>query len=156
MMPVRLKRNEPSLGVRSFRDYARSCQRLDFDPVVVEIKSSDPCIHATPRVAVDREAFECKVALYPGRYRVRASFWSLQWDKGQILPSRGTEAARLNLVHLQEKGRHEGHPSELLGYFDAPSLKPQVHELDVWLNFKDCFGFNPASLVPVDLYRDGA
>jgi hypothetical protein len=94
-------------------------------------------------------------ALYPGRYRVRASFWSLQWDRGQILPSRGTEAARLNVVHLQEQGRHEGHPSDLLGYFDAPSLKPQVHELDVWLNFKDCFGFNPATLVPVDLYRDG-
>ena len=94
-------------------------------------------------------------ALYPGRYRVRASFWSLQWDKGQILPSRGTEAARLNVVHLQEQGRGEGHPSDLLGYFDAPSLQPQVHELDVWLNFKDCFGFNPATLVPVDLYRDG-
>jgi hypothetical protein len=93
--------------------------------------------------------------LYPGRYRVRASFWSLQWDKGQILPSRGIEASRLNLVHLQERGLHEGHPSELLGYFDAPSLKPEVHEMDVWLNFKDCFGFNPASLVPVDLYRDG-
>ena len=25
--------------------------------------------------------------LYPGRYKLRASFWSFQWDKGKILPS---------------------------------------------------------------------
>jgi len=42
--------------------------------------------------------FRSFTALYPGRYRVRGSFWSLQWDKGQILPSRGTEAARLSVV----------------------------------------------------------
>ena len=94
-------------------------------------------------------------ALYPGRYRLRASFWSLQWDKGQILPSRGTEAARLNVVHLPPGARGGGQPSELLGYFDAPSLKPQVHEVEVWLNFQDTFSFVAASLVPVDLYRDG-
>jgi len=95
-------------------------------------------------------------ALYPGRYRVRASFWSLQWDKGEILPSRGTEVARLNVVHLPPRARGGGHPSELLGYFDAPSLNPQVHELDVWLNLRDTFSFVAATLVPVDLYRDGA
>jgi len=94
-------------------------------------------------------------ALYPGRYRLRASFWSLQWDKGQILPSRGTEAARLNVVHLPPGARGGQHPSELVGYFDAPSLKPQVHELDVWLNLRDTFSFVAATLVPVDLYRDG-
>jgi len=43
----------------------------------------------------------------------------------------------------------------VLGYYDAPSLQPQVHELDVWLNFKDTFGFNTASLAPVVLYRVG-
>ncbi len=95
-------------------------------------------------------------AVYPGRYRLRASFWSLQWDKGQILPSRGTEVARLNVVHLPPAARGGGHPSELLGYFDAPSLEPQVHQLNVWLNLRDTFSFVAASLVPVDLYRDGA
>lgn len=99
--------------------------------------------------------FRSFTALYPGRYRVRASFWSLQWDKGQILPSRGTEAARLSVVHFQDRGRGGQHPSTVLGYYDAPSLKPQVHELDVWLNFKDTFGFNTASLAPVVLYRVG-
>ncbi|MCB1275962.1 DUF1592 domain-containing protein [Prosthecobacter sp.] len=94
-------------------------------------------------------------ALYPGRYRVRASFWSLQWDKGQILPSRGVEAARLSVVQFNENGRGGQHPSYVLGYYDAPSLKSQIHELDVWLNFKETFGFNVASLAPVVLYRVG-
>ena len=30
------------------------------------------------------------VTVYPGRYRVRTSLWSFQWDKGEVLPSRGT------------------------------------------------------------------
>lgn len=94
-------------------------------------------------------------ALYPGRYRVRASFWSMQWDKGQILPSRGTEAARLSVVQFNENGRGGQHPSYVLGYFDAPSLKSKVHEMDVWLNHKETIGFNAASLAPVVLYRVG-
>ncbi len=91
--------------------------------------------------------------LYPGRYRVRASFWSFQWDKGQVLPSRGTEAARLSTVQLSEDGRGGGHPSTVIGYFDAPSLEPRVHELEIWLNFKDAFGFDTASLAPVANYN---
>ncbi|MEQ8787591.1 MAG: DUF1592 domain-containing protein [Pirellulaceae bacterium] len=91
-------------------------------------------------------------ALYPGRYRVRASFWSFHWDKGRVLPSRGVEAARLSVVQLQRNGRHGGHPSYVLGYFDAPSIDSQVHEVEVWLNYKDAFGFNAASLAPVVNY----
>ena len=94
-------------------------------------------------------------ALYPGRYRVRASFWSLTWDKGAILPARGVEAARLSIVSFNENGRGGGHPSTVLGYYAAPSLTSQVHELNVWLNFKETFGFNTASLAPVVLYRVG-
>ena len=94
-------------------------------------------------------------ALYPGRYRVRASFWSLTWDKGAILPARGVEAARLSIVSFNENGRGGGHPSTVLGYYAAPSLTSQVHELNVWLNFKESFGFNTASLAPVVLYRVG-
>ena len=90
--------------------------------------------------------------LYPGRYKIRASFWSFGWDKGQVLPSRGIEAARLSTVQLSEDGRGGGHPSTVLGYFDAPSLEPKIHEFEVWLNFKDAFGFNTASLAPVVNY----
>ncbi len=90
--------------------------------------------------------------LYPGRYKLRGSFWSFQWDKGKILPSRGTEAARLSIVHLQDDGRGGGHPSTVLGYYDAPSMESQVHETEVWFNFKDTVGFNTASLAPVANY----
>ncbi len=87
-------------------------------------------------------------ALYPARYRLRISLWSFQWDKGEVLPSRGIEAGRLSVVHLTNDGRHTGHPSDVLGYFDAPSLKPTVHEVTQWLNYKDTIGFNAASLTP--------
>jgi hypothetical protein len=95
------------------------------------------------------QEFAC---LYPGRYRLKASFWSFQWDKGRILPSRGTEAARLSIVHFQDDGRGGGHPSTVLGYYDAPSMEAQTHELEVWLNYKDGIGFNTASLAPVANY----
>ena len=94
-------------------------------------------------------------ALYPGRYKVRASFWSMTWDQGKILPARGVEAARLSIVQFNENGRGGGHPSSVLGYYAAPSIDSQVHNLDVWLNFKESFGFNTASLAPVVLYRVG-
>jgi hypothetical protein len=96
--------------------------------------------------------FQEFTTLYPGKYRVKASFWSFQWDKGRILPSRGTEAARLSIVHLSEDGRGGGHPSTVYGYYAAPSLSPQVHEFELWLNYKDTFGFNTASLAPVANY----
>src|SRR6185295_629856 len=104
----------------------------------------------------DDESFKPRfqefAALYPGRYRVKASFSSFQWDKGTVLPSRGTEAARLSIVHLSEDGRGGAHPSDVLGYYDAPSLKPQVHEFEVWFNPKDTLGFNTASLAPTANY----
>ncbi len=91
-------------------------------------------------------------ALYPGRYRIKTSFWSFGWDKGTVLPGRGVEAARLSVVQLQDDGRGGGHPSYILGYYDAPPNKPQQHEVTTWLNFKDTIGFNTASLAPVANY----
>ena len=67
--------------------------------------------------------------LYPGRYRLRASFWSFQWDKGEVLPARWTEAARLSAVQLSEDGRGGGHPSYRPGLFRRPlarSTGPRV------------------------------
>ena len=92
------------------------------------------------------------VTIYPGRYRVRTSLWSFQWDKGKVLPSRGTEAARLSVVQLTGDGRGGQHPSYVLGYFDAPSIDSQEHELVTWLNHNEIIGFNVASLAPVANY----
>jgi len=86
------------------------------------------------------------VALYPGRYRVRTSLWSFGWDKGRVLPARGTEVARLSVVQRTGDGRGGGHPSTVLGYYDAPSLREQVHEFVTWLNVRETLGFNAASL----------
>ena len=69
------------------------------------------------------------VTIYPGRYRVRTSLWSFQWDKGEVLPARGTEAGRLSVVQLTGDGRGGQHPSYVLGFFVVPSLEPQEHEL---------------------------
>ncbi len=91
-------------------------------------------------------------AVYPGRYRVRASVWSMQWDKGQVLPSRGTEAARLSVIQYNENGRGGQHPSYVLGYYDAPSIDSKVHEFNLWLNARETLGFNAASLAPIVLY----
>ncbi len=93
------------------------------------------------------------VTIYPGLYRVRTSLWSFQWDKGQVLPSRGTEAARLSVVQLTGDGRGGQHPSYKLGYFDAPSMEAQEHQLVTWLNHNEIIGFNVASLAPVANYN---
>lgn len=93
------------------------------------------------------------VTIYPGLYRVRTSLWSFQWDKGQVLPSRGTEAARLSVVQLTGDGRGGQHPSYVLGYYNAPSLEPKEHELITWLNHNEIIGFNTASLAPVANYN---
>lgn len=92
------------------------------------------------------------VTIYPGRYRVRTSLWSFQWDKGTVLPSRGTEAGRLSVVQLTGDGRGGQHPSYVIGYFDAPSMDAQEHELVTWLNHNEIIGFNTASLAPVANY----
>lgn len=92
------------------------------------------------------------VTIYPGIYRVRTSLWSFQWDKGKVLPARGTEAARLSVVQLTGDGRGGQHPSYVLGYFDAPSIQSQEHELTVWLNHNEIIGFNTASLAPAANY----
>lgn len=92
------------------------------------------------------------VTIYPGRYRVRTSLWSFHWDKGRVLPARGTEAARLSVVQLTGDGRGGQHPSYVLGYYDAPSIESKEHELITWLNHNEIIGFNTASLAPTANY----
>ena len=96
--------------------------------------------------------FRKYAAVHPGRYKVRASFWSMTWDKGEVKPARGTEAVRLSVVQYNERGLGGGHPSYVLGYYDAPSIDSKVHELELWLNPKETLAFNAASLAPLVLY----
>jgi len=96
--------------------------------------------------------FRGHTTVYPGRYRLRLSTWAFQWDKGAVLPARGTEALRLAAVQLTSDGRGGQHPNYTLGYFDAPSLKPAEHEVEVWLNANEIPGCDVASLAPVSNY----
>ncbi|HZZ77485.1 MAG TPA: DUF1592 domain-containing protein, partial [Gemmataceae bacterium] len=88
------------------------------------------------------------VTIYPGQYRVKTSLWSFQWDKGKVLPARGTEAVRLSIVTLTGDGRGGGHPSTVLGYYDAPPNQEKLHDFTTWLNKNEIIGFNAASLAP--------
>lgn len=77
-------------------------------------------------------------ALYPGRYKIRLSAWSFYWDKGKVGASPRPHAVRLN---VQRTGR-------LLGLFDAPSLTPTTHEIEIWLSRGESLQLTPASLWP--------
>lgn len=88
------------------------------------------------------------VAIYPARYKLTIPLWAFGWDKGKVLPARGTEVARLSIVQLVGDGRGGGHPSTVLGYYDAPSLDEHKHEITTWLNPRETIGFNTASLAP--------
>ncbi|WP_422927621.1 DUF1592 domain-containing protein [Singulisphaera sp. PoT] len=97
--------------------------------------------------------FRGHTTIYPGRYRIRASTWAFGWDKGQVLPARGTEALRLAVVQLTGDGRGGQHPNYTLGYLDAPSLKPTERGMDVWLNENEIMGCDVSSLAPVANYN---
>lgn len=73
----------------------------------------------SPRQAtgLQPDRFRAPVA---GWYRVRFSVWGLSWKKTRA------EAGALQVVRVSLGGRP-------LKYFDAPSLRPTIHELDVWL-----------------------
>jgi mono/diheme cytochrome c family protein len=69
-----------------------------------------------------------------GHYKIRLSVWSFGWDKGQVVPSKRTQAVGIS--------KNDG----LIAYFDAPSLKSREYERDVWLDRSDVLMFNAASL----------
>jgi hypothetical protein len=84
-------------------------------------------------------------ALFSGRYRVRISLWSFQWDKGRVMPAGGDEVVQL-AVRGPEANRSES--LRTIGYFDAPSLRPTVYEREVWLNRGESLKVNFASQWP--------
>ena len=57
--------------------------------------------------------------VHPGRYQIGVSAWSYWWDKGEVKPSPRSGAV----------GVYCG--SRLLGFVDAPSMKPTYSELNV-------------------------
>ncbi|WP_206292618.1 DUF1592 domain-containing protein [Humisphaera borealis] len=71
--------------------------------------------------------------MFAGKYRLRLSTWSFHWNAGKIEPLPAPQAVRLYV-----------HP-RTLGYFDAPSLAPTVHEITPWLEMGDEVIFDPAS-----------
>ncbi len=85
-----------------------------------------------------RPAFNSEVGgfspYYSGFYRIRTSVWSFELAQEEVRP-----AARMQSLALTAGDR-------LLTYFDAPSLKPQIHERIVWLNGGDTLQLNAASL----------
>lgn len=89
-----------------------------------------------------RPSFVEFTTIYPGMYRVKTNFWSFTWDKGQVLPAKKIETVRLDVWHITGDGRGTGHPSTLLGYFDAPSIEGKTYEITRWLNPADSFGLN--------------
>lgn len=76
-----------------------------------------------------------------GRYRLKLSVWSFGWNKGTLQPLPAPEAVTL---HANDR---------LLGTFDAPSLAPQTHTLDAWLNAGEQILFTAASIPPARVYE---
>lgn len=76
-----------------------------------------------------------------GRYRLRISVWSFEWEKGKLRPRPAPEAVSL---HADDR---------LLAYVDAPSLEPTIHTIDTWLNPGERILFTAASLPPARVYK---
>ncbi len=71
--------------------------------------------------------------MFAGKYRLRLSTWSAHWNAGKLEPAPVSQTVRLYV-----------HP-RTLGYFEAPSLTPKIHELTPWLEMGDEVIFDPAS-----------
>ena len=58
----------------------------------------------------------------------------------------------MDVWHMSGDGRGTGHPSTVLGYYDAPSIDGQMYQMMRWLNAGDTFGLNftTSSIVFVD------
>ena len=77
----------------------------------------------------------------PGYYRIQASLWSFRWDKGDVKPTTP------QIGRIQVNGQYSKSTGAVVGYFDAPSLKPKVSEAKVWLTPGDSLQFQPLSIL---------
>jgi hypothetical protein len=90
-----------------------------------------------------------------GWYRVRFSVWGLRWERTTSTPA---VQAKSRIVKAEEPRQAAPEGPELvhivraslagtpLEYFDAPSLKPTVHEFTVWLEPRQVVSFHAMTL----------
>lgn len=78
--------------------------------------------------------------VHTGHYRLRFSTWSLWWNAGQVEPSKRVETATLF------SGPDRQGNFRTLGYFDAPSLTPREHRLELLMGPGDEVIFDAASI----------
>jgi hypothetical protein len=104
------------------------------DPENIAALSADSSVGFFGPNAPGQEKFISFIPIHPGDYRLRMSIWSFLWNDGSVEPSPRMEVAML------QAGKH------VLGYYDAPSLAPQVHEVTAWLSDASPPMFDVASL----------
>jgi len=119
---IRPRDNKPS--AIHMRDYDRYLQEMDSLGILTHARPSYDCV------------VENFSPFHSGYYRLKTSVWSFNYNKGEI-----GETDRLQSIALTANGR-------VLAYIDAPSMKPQEHEIVVWLNEAETIELNPASLWP--------
>lgn len=130
--PIKHRRVEMSVVERIRpRDGTQGIHMRDYEPFLQTMDSLGIITHARP-------AYDCVVEnfspFHSGFYRIKTSVWSFNYNKGEI-----GETTRMQSIALKADGR-------LLAYFDAPSMKPQEHEVVVWLNEAETLEMNPANL----------
>jgi hypothetical protein len=79
--------------------------------------------------------------IIPGRYRIKLSVWSFEWDKADVQPGKRTQGVGLR--------KAEGP----IGFFDAPSPQSREYEVEAWLEQNDMLLFNTSSLEQVLIYN---
>jgi mono/diheme cytochrome c family protein len=106
------------------RDYDQYLQRMDSLGILTHARPSYDCV------------VENFSPFHSGFYRIKTRVWGFKYNKGEI-----GETDRNHSIALTADGR-------VLGYVDAPSMKPTEHELVVWLNEAETLELNPADLWP--------
>ena len=135
MFPMKDRKVDLDL-VRKIRDPLKPENSLKLSerlPYIEAMESLGTITHARPSYEPNVGNFS---PYHAGFYRIRMSVWSFDYKRGEVMP-----ASRQQSFALTANGR-------LLGYFDAPSLKSQEHEIVVWLNAAERLQLNPANLWP--------
>jgi len=113
------------------REDGKSMRLPEKEPLLQTMESLGFITHARQGWRPDVETFS---SFHSGFYRLRTSVWSYEYNHGDLAPTQ-----RMQSFALSAGGR-------LLAHFDAPSLKPQQHEIVVWLNAGETLELNAANL----------
>jgi len=91
----------------------------------------------------------CVAPIYPGLYKLRMSLWSFHWNKERIEPAPAAQALAIwggENTQLTSGSRH-------LATFTAPSFKPTVQEVTLWLDPQEALVADPVSLNSYQLHN---